>query len=235
MSDFYRNSDGKPELKDGLLVPQFGACFADVVREAIVEATFREAVLYGKEKAPTAFMFNDVKVTVERHSDPELLERDFSRAMSGCIGKEIGPHPKVTLSDEEKAADLRVYEERVERQKKWRADFEAERQKERAALEEKLKDAPTMEIFNPVLWEMSKENNQDSYGSGVLDFAERWARLMQAYIASGKSLEEVARKAGHEADVDGITSFQFGAATVTLIECWKHGKELKVLSDAKKV
>ena len=44
------------------------------------------------------FNFNNVVVTVAHDSDPDLLYRDWCRAMAGYIDKQVGPHPKPVLS-----------------------------------------------------------------------------------------------------------------------------------------
>lgn len=84
-----------------------------------------------------------------------------------------------------------------------------------------------VELFNPLAWKMWAENNQDGYGKGIMIFAENWAKLMQVELASGKSLKDIASTTSHEADLEGITGFMYGAAVKVLSDCWKHGEELR--------
>ena len=76
------------------------------------------------------------------------------------------------------------------------------------------------------VWELWVKNNQDGYGSGVIRFAERWARLMQVRMKDG-DISSVANKASHDADTDGITGFMYGVAVSVLSSCWSHGEELR--------
>jgi hypothetical protein len=71
------------------------------------------------------------------------------------------------------------------------------------------------------------EKNGDSYGSGVIRFEERWAKLMEQAIASGEKLEDVADAMSHEADTEGITGFMFGCAVQGLAFFWEHGEALR--------
>lgn len=82
-------------------------------------------------------------------------------------------------------------------------------------------------------WDISRSNNQDSYGKGVVDFCERWANLMEMQITNGKKLTEIASDTEKEADTDGITGFMYGCAIDTLSQVWKYGDELKAWHNRK--
>ncbi len=124
-----------------------------------------------------SFEFNGVTVSVKSDSDPELVHRDWNRAMSGYIDKNVGPYP-MEFSDEE-------------------------------------------------AWQQAVDINTDPYSRGVITFAERWARLMQVEINAGKKLEDIADTTSHEADIDGITGFMYGAAVHILATSWRHGDQLR--------
>lgn len=83
----------------------------------------------------------------------------------------------------------------------------------------KLKDAEG--------WHRTVDANQDPYGKAGIDFAERWANLMEEHIESGKELSDVARGTSHEADTEGITGFLYGCAVSILSQVWEHGEELR--------
>jgi hypothetical protein len=85
----------------------------------------------------------------------------------------------------------------------------------------------TMTLANPELWEKGKANNRDPYGSAVYEFANRWACLMEARMAAGEALADIAKQASHQADTDGITGFMYGAAVSTLAAVWVHGEQLR--------
>ncbi len=84
-----------------------------------------------------------------------------------------------------------------------------------------------MELANGTGWQAARAANTDPYGKAVLDFAERWADLMEAKMATGETLEAVAESTSHEADTEGITGFMYGAAVSTLSQCWAHGEQLR--------
>lgn len=74
--------------------------------------------------------------------------------------------------------------------------------------------------------EFTKTNSQDSYSQGIVDYADRWATLMEQRMAAGAALHEIAQETSREADTDGITGFMYGAAVNTLRRFWIHGTDL---------
>jgi hypothetical protein len=173
------------------------------------------------------FEFNGVTITVRMDSDPELIHRDCSRALSGYIEKCVGPYPNPDLTDEEKASDARIEAENDRRRQEQQAQNKAEARVKRKAVEAKLVDTPEMELFDEKSWREFREKNQDGYGGAVVTFSERWARLMQFEMANGSNLENVAEATSREADLEGITGFMYGCAVSTLVQCWKHGEQLR--------
>ena len=87
-------------------------------------------------------------------------------------------------------------------------------------------DLPAIELADEKRWNEFKDANTDGYGGAIVDYAQRWARLMQARMAGGQELEDIAQATADEADTDGITGFMYGAAVSTLSKCWKHGDRL---------
>ena len=84
-----------------------------------------------------------------------------------------------------------------------------------------------MKTSNQERWNEMVENNDDSYGKGIITYAERWANLMEEEIASGKKLDEIAKATSHKADTEGVTGYMYGAAVSTLASCWQWGEELR--------
>ena len=84
-----------------------------------------------------------------------------------------------------------------------------------------------MELKNAIGWEKTRAANTDSYGGGVIAFAERWADLMEKKIAGGENLADIAKMTSHEADADGITGFMYGCAVSILAQVWRHGEALR--------
>lgn len=84
-----------------------------------------------------------------------------------------------------------------------------------------------MEFKNKEIWDKAVEVNKDDfYGKGIIDFANRWALLMEAEIAKGFKVADIAHETSNKADTDGITGFMYGMAVTLLSESWKYGDEL---------
>ncbi len=75
--------------------------------------------------------------------------------------------------------------------------------------------------------QMVEVNSKDPYGNGVVKYARRWAKYMQKLIAEGKTVVEIAEKASHDCDIEGITGFMYVCAVNALTKCWKYGEELR--------
>lgn len=173
------------------------------------------------------FEFNGVTVNVRADSNPELIYRDWSRALKGYISKNIGPNPDPVLTDEEKARDARIEKENERRRQKRQEKYEAKAKTHREVVEAKLINAPGIELADEAGWEEFKTVNSDGYGGAVVTYSERWARLMQVEMSQGKNLEDVANATSQEADLEGITSFMYGCSVSILSHCWKHGEQLR--------
>jgi hypothetical protein len=84
-----------------------------------------------------------------------------------------------------------------------------------------------MKIANKEMWSKWVENNRDPYSKAIIQYAERWANLMEAKFANGMTLETTAEETSHEADIEGITGFMYGVAVAVLASCWEHGERLR--------
>ena|SRR3989344_3853245 len=207
------------EERDGVFSVMVGSIINSTIDEAIA--------LSAGENRLIVFKFNDVTVIVKSDSDPDLIYRDWSRALNGYIDKNVGPYPNPVLTDEEKASDARIEADNERQRQERQAEYDSKARAHRKCVEAKLVDAPEMEVFDEAAWQSWKDNNQDGYGAGVITFAERWARLMQIEMANGQKIEDVASTTSREADTEGITGFMYGAAVSTLASCWKHGDQLR--------
>lgn len=72
-----------------------------------------------------------------------------------------------------------------------------------------------------------REKNSDPYGRRIFTYAEEWAALMEAGLAKGQTIPDIAEETARVADTDGITGFMYGAAVATLAKMWVHGEELR--------
>jgi len=84
-----------------------------------------------------------------------------------------------------------------------------------------------MQVNNEMEWAGWAAVSDDPYSSAVFRYAERWAGLMEGCMADGEAVPECAKRTGREADVEGITAFQYGCAVSALSLCWVHGEELR--------
>lgn len=63
-------------------------------------------------------------------------------------------------------------------------------------------------------------NSQDGYSYACVQYAARWARLMEENIAKGVTGKEMVERTSHEANTDGITGAMHGAARAVLKHHW---------------
>jgi hypothetical protein len=84
-----------------------------------------------------------------------------------------------------------------------------------------------MKTVNEEDYNSWKANNSDPYGACGFRYLEAWADLMEAEMAKGKALSEVAEKTSYAADTEGITGPMYGCAVAVLSKCWVHGEELR--------
>lgn len=76
-------------------------------------------------------------------------------------------------------------------------------------------------------WDQYIRANGDPYGRACITYAARWANLMEKAISEGHKLEDVAKKASHDADEEGITGFMYGCTVTMLAQVWVHGEQLR--------
>lgn len=76
-------------------------------------------------------------------------------------------------------------------------------------------------------WKEWVDKNDFGYGKATVEYAERWANLMEEELKKGKELEDIAEQASHDADTEGITGFMYGMAVAILADVWEHGEELR--------
>jgi len=185
------------------------------------------------------FEHNDVLVKVSKDTDTRALLRDWERGTNGYLGESpvVGPNPKPELSDEEKASDAAIkLQKDAEREReaiRWQQEARAHFERVTA----RMADAPEMEFAGEegrAFWQSLVDANKGDLGMGVLNYAERWARMMQMEMAAGKSLAGIYRETSLEADLEGVSGFSSGFGERALIQSWKYGSELAQVRKAAK-
>ena len=86
-----------------------------------------------------------------------------------------------------------------------------------------LKDESLRTEWNAIV----ERNGHDGYSKATIDYAIRLAEMLEAEMAKGGKLAEVAKKTTHDADTEGITGAMYGMAISALSQYWKHGEELR--------
>jgi hypothetical protein len=171
------------------------------------------------------FDFNGINCIVGADTNLEWLFRDYQNAFT--MGWKTIGHDCVKEYSEEVKIEL---EKRIkiqeEKSKLQRIEWDKEEQIKKDLLFFKIKDTEFSCINNEILktWE---DSNSEGYGKAIIDYAKMWGRLMQYEISQSKLLEDIADKCSHDADIEEITGFMYGAAVKVLVDCWEFGKELQ--------
>ena len=171
--------------------------------ENISETAKRMVALAKKTKDTVETKFNDIVLTATSDSNADAI---------------------VKFYHDESERRSEAYRNSPEGKKAAR-EAEAFRKKADAARAEGIL---SFTIKDAESWQKSLDNNKDGYGSGVIRFAARWANLMEQKMSNGAKLEDIADAASHEADVEGITGFMYGASVSILSQVWAHGEQLRL-------
>lgn len=186
----------------------------------------QQAKLLTAEKGVVQFEFNGVECIVDANTNLDWLWRDYLHAHL-MDWKEVGPDcPELystELAQEIRKKKLEQEEEARVREEEWRKKDALER----AAFAEKTNDIE-IELSDPEGWKKFKESNTDPYGACCVEYAEGWAKLMQAEFAKGKKIADCAKETSFQLGFLGITGFMYGCAVSMLAKCWKHGEALRM-------
>lgn len=176
------------------------------------------------------FEFNDIVCIVSTTTDLELLYRDYANAWL-MEWKIVGPgclpeYPDKVRAELERRTKAQEEKRKIQEEESNRKDVQ-----EKANFQLKT-DGISIDLIDQKAWDDWKAKNTDSYGAGIFEYAESWARLMQVEMAKGKSIPECAETTSFELGFLGITGFMYGAAVSILSNCWKHGEALKTWHNA---
>lgn len=157
-----------------------------------------------------------------------------------CYGRGIGfPVRGITIGgrvyryetpteheDSQSRMRQRLADERVESERKFREELPG------------LPDLPGFALKDEAGWlQCVKMNSQDPYSYACVEYAAKWANLMEtrgelnsAGLASADAalrVVSIAEQASREADTSGITGFMYGAAVLMLAKFWAYGDALR--------
>lgn len=173
----------------------------------------KEAVAMAKsEGCNVTFSFNEVSLTATPDTDPDALAQSYSDECSRRHAEYVAS-PEYKLRQEES---------------------ERKQREQNAARATALATAPAnMTLRDADGWRKSCEANRDGYGGAVMTYAERWARLMEARMAKGERIADIADECSHLANEEGITGFMYGCAVSILAQVWIHGEALRLWHNLK--
>ncbi len=174
--------------------------------ENIGETAKRMAIYAVTGRETVTAMFNDIQLTANPGDNADTIVQYYN---AECERR----HEEYVNSSE--------YKEKQQQ-------AEEARHLHELMLEGALAAAPEkMTLRDEEGWKKTVETNTDGYGSGVIRFAERWARLMESRISNGDTVEGCAKEASHLADNEGITGFMYGCAVSILSQVWEYGEQLR--------
>jgi len=178
-----------------------------------IYAACETAVKMAKEElCNVEFEFNEQKLTATPETDPAALAKHF---MDECERR----HAEYIASPE---------------YKRQQEEYDRKQRERENALTAALATAPEhMTLRDPEGWKESCRVNSDGYGGAVMTYAERWARLMEARMAKGERIADIADDCSHLADNEGITGFMYGCAVGILSKVWQHGEALRLWHNLK--
>ena len=88
--------------------------------------------------------------------------------------------------------------------------------------------------WNAQVHEITQDPDSSSaYAMAILNYAQRWAELMELRMSDGESLEEIAYGTSAEADNEGVTANMYGLAVSVLVRCWEYGERLRIWHNLK--
>lgn len=171
------------------------------------------------------FEFNGIICLVNKNTNLDWLYRDYSNSWT-MDWKTVGPRCLAEYEPAIQAEFERRTKIKEEKRAKDEAEYKVKERKERIAFEEKTKDIE-IEILDINVYNDWKNKNTDSYGATIFEYAEGWAKLMQAEILKGKQVVECAESTSFQLGFLGITGFMYGAAVAILAKCWRYGEDLR--------
>ena len=218
-------------FEDGIVtVDHVAGCSIDTFAEAVAgcfneDSNFGTEVLraYNCDKNSTftgiKFKFNGVTLVVTKeNADKDRIYKDWKAGMEANVEK-YRREREAWLKTPEGQEYLAQQKEEEARRKA----IEAEVIRIDETVEMEFKDEEGKKAWD----KMVEINSKDPYGNGVVKYARRWAKYMQHLIAEGKTVIEIAEKASHDCDIEGITGFMYGCAVKALAQSWKYGEELR--------
>jgi len=185
----------------------------------------------GNEPQLVKFNFNGIDCFVSPTTDIALLFRDYYNAFS-LEKKEIGPDCDVVVSPKDQAI-MDKYNAKRQREQDKQSKERNERNDAQKRIAEEIISKNPFKSSDVAAWSKELENPEiDGYARGIINFADKWARIMQHYRNEGDTMKVCMEKAENHLDYLGISGNMYGWAVNLLVAHWKHGSELRVIHNA---
>ena len=175
------------------------------------DSTKNMAEIAAREKMPVEACFNDTVFQIK----PGMSTEDGIKAYEEAREKAWEEYKK---TPEYKAKQIAAAKEKAERKAKEAADNEL--------IKDEVLDVSG---FKHYFEHMVEINSKDKYGKGIIDYAVRWGKLMQAEMKK-QGLDhltpELVENTDRRADIYGMSGLSASFGRNLLIFSWKHGEEL---------
>ncbi|MBR1648674.1 MAG: hypothetical protein IJ689_03645 [Alphaproteobacteria bacterium] len=167
----------------------------------------------------------------------EIAKKTGYEVQATFNGTKFSVTPGMTAEDGEKAWDAAMEKKRQDYlnspqykiDQMRRAKEEEKRKQERLADDRLIEGIKLDTEGHTLAFEESKKKNSDSYGKGIIAYADRWGRMMQAKMAEQGLTHltlEIANSTEMRADIYGMSGSSAGFARGLLVRTWKYGREL---------
>lgn len=179
------------------------------------------------------FEVNGIICYVAADSDPELVLRDYFRAIDDPNMTEIGPDYKATLSAAELARDQELQAKRAAKI----------REEQRLSAEKQLRAARHLCNILANAPQIIPINNPEDYKAacakcdrGAVQYAEKLILVSEFFLTTGNDFETAANQANRLVDAAECTSGSiWGEAMQLACRFWTRGEELQALWLARKI
>jgi hypothetical protein len=170
------------------------------------------------------FQWDFCDVVLAADSNPDLIYRDYHRAIYGCLGDRptVGPHPAAELSESVLKSDQAFCDAAKKRSEERAAEWARKEQDRYGKLRSMLESCRPLDIWDGKFFEKIKAK---SAYKDIVEFVSNWGRLMQFRIEAGETVSQCAMETSITAD-NGNSGASFGVAVGVLGKCWIYGDAL---------
>lgn len=205
----------------GTMIEEFAELIAGCFDEEsnfqeLLQKVFKERC----ELKAIVFRFNEVVLTVtELNADADKIYQEWERLCE----------LEHQLYVKKREAYMKTWEYKIEHAREVKDAYRLEQVQQKVLniaqeTEIEFKDEEAKKNWDTIV----EKNSHDSYGRGICEYATVWIKFMQHLMKRGCKLENIADNTSSVADMYGMSGFSYGCAVNMIVECWKHGEELRI-------